>query len=146
MELNCLLPYEGDAFFKASLAAPVSCIIGAFKTNYHYTPGTYVHQMGLRPGGAMAVLAGAGPMGLSSVDLALNDQNRPAVLVVTDIDQGRLDRAAARGMRLDIPAGTAATVQAIVSTGSVGISDAMMAALPRLSLFCCYGTGYERVD
>jgi len=46
----------------------------------------------------------------------------------------------------DIPAGTAATVQAIVSTGSVGISDAMMAALPRLSLFCCYGTGYERVD
>ena len=22
----------------------------------------------------------------------------------------------------------------------------MMAALPRLSLFCCYGTGYERVD
>ena len=95
MELNCLLPYEGDAFFKASLAEPVSCIIGAFKSNYHYTPGTYVHQMGLRPGGSMAVLAGAGPMGLSSVDLALHDTNRPRVLVVTDIDQGRLDRAAA---------------------------------------------------
>ena len=46
----------------------------------------------------------------------------------------------------DIPPGTAATAQAIVSTGSVGLSDAMMAALPRLSLFCCYGTGYERVD
>ena len=46
----------------------------------------------------------------------------------------------------DIPAGTAATVQAIVSTGSVGLSEAMMDALPRLSLFCCYGTGYERVD
>lgn len=46
----------------------------------------------------------------------------------------------------DIPPGAAETVQAIVSTGSVGISDAMMAALPRLSLFCCYGTGYERVD
>ncbi len=46
----------------------------------------------------------------------------------------------------DIPAGTAATVQAIVSTGSVGISAAMMDALPRLSLFCCYGTGYERCD
>ena len=37
-------------------------------------------------------------------------------------------------------------MQAIVSTGSVGLSDALMAALPRLSLFCCYGTGYERVD
>src|SRR5579871_653842 len=46
----------------------------------------------------------------------------------------------------DIPPGVAGRVQAIVSTGSVGISDAMMAALPRLSLFCCYGTGYERVD
>jgi len=45
-----------------------------------------------------------------------------------------------------IPAGVAGDVQAIVSTGSVGISDAMMAALPRLSIFCCYGTGYERVD
>jgi threonine dehydrogenase-like Zn-dependent dehydrogenase len=94
MELNCLLPYSGDAFFKASLAEPVSCIIGAYKTNYHYTSGTYVHQMGIRADGAMAVLAGAGPMGLSSVDLALHDKNRPKVLVVTDIDQGRLDRAA----------------------------------------------------
>src|SRR6266481_6908617 len=45
-----------------------------------------------------------------------------------------------------IPAGAAPHVQAIVSTGSVGLSDALMAALPRLSLFCCYGTGYERVD
>ena len=45
-----------------------------------------------------------------------------------------------------IPPGTAPKVQAIVSTGSVGLSEAMMAALPRLSLFCCYGTGYERVD
>jgi len=45
-----------------------------------------------------------------------------------------------------IPAGAADHVQAIVSTGSVGLSDALMAALPRLSLFCCYGTGYERVD
>src|SRR5258708_11947236 len=45
-----------------------------------------------------------------------------------------------------IPAGAADHVQAIVSTGSVGLSDALMSALPRLSLFCCYGTGYERMD
>jgi lactate dehydrogenase-like 2-hydroxyacid dehydrogenase len=45
-----------------------------------------------------------------------------------------------------VPRAVAGDVQAIVSTGSVGISDALMAALPRLSLFCCYGTGYERVD
>jgi threonine dehydrogenase-like Zn-dependent dehydrogenase len=42
----------------------------------------------------MAILAGAGPMGLSAVDLALHGDNRPSVLIVTDIDQPRLNRAA----------------------------------------------------
>jgi lactate dehydrogenase-like 2-hydroxyacid dehydrogenase len=45
-----------------------------------------------------------------------------------------------------IPANTADKIQAIVSTGSVGLPEKLIAALPRLSLFCCYGTGYERVD
>ena len=45
-----------------------------------------------------------------------------------------------------IPQGTAARVQALVTTGSVGVSDTLMAALPRLSIICCYGTGYERID
>jgi lactate dehydrogenase-like 2-hydroxyacid dehydrogenase len=47
---------------------------------------------------------------------------------------------------VSIPAGTAERVQALVTTGSVGASDRLMAALPRLSLICCYGTGYERID
>lgn len=94
MELGCLLPYDGEAFFKASLAEPVCCIIGAYKTSYHYLPGEYQHQMGLKKDGSLAILAGAGPMGLSAVDLALHGENRPARLVVTDIDQPRLDRAA----------------------------------------------------
>ena len=42
--------------------------------------------------------------------------------------------------------GDAARVQALVTTGSVGASDTLMAALPRLSIICCYGTGYERID
>jgi len=95
MELDCLLSYEGDAFFKASLAEPVCCIIGAYKTSYHYKPGEYVHQMGLKTGGSLAILAGAGPMGLSAVDLALHGEIRPGRVVVTDIDQARLGRAAA---------------------------------------------------
>ena len=94
MELECLLDYEGESYFKASLAEPVCCIIGGIKTNYHFKPGEYVHQQGIREGGAMAILAGAGPMGLSAVDLALHGDNRPSVLVVTDIDQPRLNRAA----------------------------------------------------
>ena len=94
MELGCLLPYDGEAYFKASLAEPVCCIVGAYKTSYHYQPGEYRHRMGLKEGGSLVILAGAGPMGLSAVDLALHGENRPARLVVTDIDQPRLDRAA----------------------------------------------------
>ncbi len=94
MEQECLLICGGDSYFKSSLAEPVSCIIGAYKSNYHYKAGEYAHQMNLKEGGAMAVLAGAGPMGISSVDLALHGAKRPGLLVVTDIDQERLDRAA----------------------------------------------------
>ncbi len=45
-----------------------------------------------------------------------------------------------------IPPGVADRVQALVTTGSVGATDKLMAAFPRLSLICCYGTGYERMD
>lgn len=45
-----------------------------------------------------------------------------------------------------VPAAAAPHVQALVTTGSVGVSDGLMAALPRLSIVCCYGTGYERID
>ena len=94
MELGCLLPYDGPGYFKASLAEPVSCVIGAFKTSYHFRQGEYVHAMGIVEGGACALLAAAGPMGLLAVDYAVHGPRRPRLLVVTDIDQARLDRAA----------------------------------------------------
>jgi len=94
MEMDCLLPYDGEAFFGASLSEPVSCIIGAHNTSYHFTQGEYIHKMGIAEGGAMAILAGAGPMGLEAIDYTLNGQRRPALLAITDIDQQRLDRAA----------------------------------------------------
>jgi threonine dehydrogenase-like Zn-dependent dehydrogenase len=93
LEMDCLLPYEGEAFFSASLSEPLSCIVGAFNTQYHFKHGTYVHEMGIVKGGTMVVLAGAGPMGLEAVDYALHGPRQPRLLVVTDIDQGRLDRA-----------------------------------------------------
>lgn len=94
MEMDCLLPYSGDAYFRASLAEPVSCVIGAARANYHMKPGTYEHLMGIVEGGRTAVLAGAGPMGLAMLSLLVNGPRRPSVLAVTDIDQARLDRAA----------------------------------------------------
>lgn len=94
MELNCLLKYEGDAFFAGSLAEPVSCIVGGFNVNYHTKPGNYEPKMGIVEGGNMALMAGAGPMGLGAIDFAIHSDRKPGLLVVTDIDQERLDRAA----------------------------------------------------
>jgi threonine dehydrogenase-like Zn-dependent dehydrogenase len=55
--------------------------------------GVYSHEMGIKAGGKMAILAGAGPMGLGAVDYALHGDRRPATLVVSDIDETRLERA-----------------------------------------------------
>jgi threonine dehydrogenase-like Zn-dependent dehydrogenase len=93
MEADCLLPYEGEAFFPASLSEPMSCIAGAFHASYHIPPGTYKHQMGIRRGGNLAILAGTGPMGLGAIDYAIHQEIKPALLVVTDIDEKRLARA-----------------------------------------------------
>jgi L-sorbose 1-phosphate reductase len=94
MEQDCLLSYDGDAYFMGSLAEPVSCIIGAFHAQYHTTQGSYEHRMGIVKGGSMAILAGVGPMGLGAIDYAIHADLKPGLLVVTDIDQDRLDRAA----------------------------------------------------
>jgi len=94
MECDCLLPYEGEGYFLASLSEPMSCIIGAFHASYHTTPGSYVHKMGIVEGGTMSLLAGAGPMGIGAIDYAIHGDRRPGLLVVTDIDEHRLARAA----------------------------------------------------
>ncbi len=94
MECDCLLPYQGEAFYWGSLAEPMSCIVGAFHANYHTDPGKYAHRMGTIEGGAMAILAGAGPMGLGAVDYAIHGGRPPSLLIVTDIDTDRLSRAA----------------------------------------------------
>lgn len=93
MEMNCLLKYHGDAFFMASLSEPMSCLIGACHAQYHIKSGTYKHAMDIREGGRCACLASAGPMGLGLIDYLVHGPRRPRMLVVTDIDQTRLDRA-----------------------------------------------------
>ena len=94
MEQGCLLEYKGEAYFYGSLSEPMSCIVGAFHANYHTEDGSYVHKMGIVEGGNMAILAGVGPMGLGAIDYALHADRRPSRLVVTDIDEARLNRAA----------------------------------------------------
>ena len=94
MELGCLLPYSGEAFYYGSVAEPMSCIIGAFHATYHTRQGSYEYKMGPVPGGSIAILGGVGPMGLGAIDYALHCEAKPKLIVVTDIDSTRLERAA----------------------------------------------------
>lgn len=95
MEKDCLLAYSGEGYYPASLAEPLSCVIGAMHANYHTTPGSYAHKMEIVQGGKMAILAGVGPMGLAAINYVINREDRkPSLMVVTDVDQARLDRAA----------------------------------------------------
>ncbi|MDR1972893.1 MAG: zinc-binding dehydrogenase [Treponema sp.] len=93
MKNGGLLKSGADNFYSGSLAEPVACVIGAFHAQYHTSEGSYQHRMGPRPGGSMALLAGAGPMGLAAIDYALHGPQRPGRLMVTDINQARLERA-----------------------------------------------------
>ena len=92
--MNCLLPYNADTYYYGSLAEPLSCVIGTFHAMYHTKAGSYVHEMGIKEGGKMALLASVGPMGLAAIDYAIHCDRRPSLLVVTDIDEARLERAA----------------------------------------------------
>ena len=94
MALDCLLEYTGDAYYFGSLAEPMSCVVGAYHANYHTTAGSYVHKMGVVEGGNCAYLGAAGPMGLGAIDYTVHCGRKPRKIVVVDIDQGRLDRAA----------------------------------------------------
>ena len=93
MELACLLDYQGDNFYSGSLAEPVSCVIGAFHAQYHSRKDSYTHCMGIAEGGALALIGGAGPMGLAAIDYAIHGPRKPSRLIVTDIDEQRLARA-----------------------------------------------------
>ena len=95
MELGCLLTYGGPGYYPASMAEPLSCVIGTMHANYHIKPGTYVHDMEIVDGGKLAILAGVGPMGLAAINYVIHrEERKPSLMVVTDIDQVRLDRAA----------------------------------------------------
>ena len=93
MEKDCLLEYKGETFYEGSLVEPLSCVISAFKSNYHIYGDDKVHKMGIKERGTMLMMGATGPMGLLAVDFALNGPRRPKKLIITDIDQSKIDRA-----------------------------------------------------
>ena len=93
MELGCLMPYEGDSFFGASLGEPMSCIIGGYHGNYHTNKRNHDLSVGTKAGGDIIILGGCGPMGLGAVSYGIQIENRPKRIVVTDIDDAKIERA-----------------------------------------------------
>lgn len=93
MELGCLLNYDGDSFFEASLGEPMSCIIGGYHANYHTNKKNYNHAMGTKVDGNILIMGGCGPMGLGAVSYGLQFENKPKRIVVTDISDDRIARA-----------------------------------------------------
>lgn len=94
IEKGCLLPYKGESFFEGALVEPLSCIIAGFKANFHLRDrNDYDHTMGIREGGAMAILGGTGPMGSLAIDYAIHCDRRPALLVVTGSTESKLERS-----------------------------------------------------
>ncbi len=86
-----LMKLNSDSYFNGSLIEPASCVIRGFKATYHEDGDT--HITGIKEGGKTIILAGCGPMGLEAIDIALHGNRKPSLLVVTDLDQERLERA-----------------------------------------------------
>ncbi|EIU0383893.1 fructose-bisphosphatase class II [Escherichia coli] len=147
INLGCVLPYHGSYFAAASLAEPMCCIIGAYHANYHTTQYVYEHRMGVKPGGNIALLACAGPMGIGAIDYAINGGIQPSRVVVVDIDDKRLaqvqkllpvDLAASKGIELVYvnTKGMSDPVQTLRAlTGDVGFDDIFVYAAVGVKVF-----------
>ncbi len=92
LERGCLLPYEGKGYYEGSLTEPLACVLRAFKGLYHTDYTTYTRTDGAKRGGKLAILGGAGPMGLAAIELAVGYAGCSQV-VVTDLSEERLDYA-----------------------------------------------------
>jgi threonine dehydrogenase-like Zn-dependent dehydrogenase len=138
LEAECLLPLPSEemAYYEVSMAEPISCIYSAQQRNYHIVKdgphGQRRGQLGLL-GGGVSVVIGAGAMGRMHAELAL--RFGPAVLIVSDLQQERLDKtvecigekAAAKGTRLICV--TAQSLEAAVKevSGGRGADDIILA-------------------
>ncbi len=94
IENDYLIKLNSDCFFKGSLIEPASCVIRGYKANLHLD-NDLKPFLNIRPDGKVAILAGCGPMGLVAIDIALHGDVKPSLLVVTDLDEERLERARA---------------------------------------------------
>lgn len=139
-DTNSFLVFNGEAYYQASLAEPLSCSIGALNAAYHTKMGVYTHEMGIREGGNMAIVAGAGPMGLGCLTYAIHRERKPGMLVIADIDQDRLDRAESLFPPEKVKAETGVELH-FVNNGKMGDLDAQVEGIRALT----GGKGFDDV-
>jgi len=95
MEQDCLLTYHGEGYYPLRWLNPCRALsVPCMPTTTPPREATYTRWrswMGVR----WRFLAGVGPMGLAAINYVLHREDRkPSLLVITDVDQARLDRAA----------------------------------------------------
>ncbi len=95
LERGCMIPFRGEAFFEGSLVESLGCVLRGYRGMYHTDYTTYTRTDGTKKGGRIAILGGAGPMGIGAVELALGYAGA-AQVVVTDLSAERLAYAAAK--------------------------------------------------
>ena len=93
IEKGCLLTFEGESFYEATVAQALYSIVGSFHSNYHSKPGSHDHISGIKEGGNTVILGGCGPMGLMAIRYVLTMEKKPKRLVVTDINEDRIVKA-----------------------------------------------------
>ena len=92
LDNDYLIKLNSDSYFNGSSIEPASCVIRGYKASFHLDEN-YNHVIGIKENGKVAILAGCGPMGLVAIDIALHGNVKPSLVVVTDIDDSRLERA-----------------------------------------------------
>lgn len=95
LERGCLLPFEGEGWYKGSLVEAIGCVLRGFKGLYHTDYENYVRTDGAKVGGKLAILGGAGPMGLAAAALA-SAYAKSSLVAVVDINEERLKLAKRR--------------------------------------------------
>ena len=95
LERGCMIPFEGDSFFAGSLVESLGCVLRGYKGFYHNDFETCDRTDGALRGGRVAILGGAGPMGIGAVELATGYAGASQV-VVTDLSADRLAYAEAK--------------------------------------------------
>lgn len=144
LERGCMIPYEGDCFFKGSLVEALGCVLRGYKGFYHTDYTNYERTDGAKVGGKLAILGGAGPMGIGAIDLAIGYAGVKHV-VVTDLSEERLafakkqyspEKAASLGARLDyINTSNVSDVAKMLKELSSGGFDDVFVMVPVASLF-----------